>query len=151
MAKWTKGQSGNPKGRPKSGSSIAQLLREKVNKTRFVEALLDAAYGGDVRAIGLVLAYTDGLPIRQGDNGRFLQGIKIEVNYVDRERIERLAVEPSQAAFGTGEGDRGIAPLQRRLLRPSLGQVNPGDRPDCSPGVDGTTGGVVQPDVPDAD
>ena len=90
MAKWTKGQSGNPNGRPKSASSIAQLLRKKVNKTRFVEALLDAAYGGDVRAIGLVLAYTDGLPMRQGDNGRFLQGIKIEVNYVDRERIERL-------------------------------------------------------------
>jgi hypothetical protein len=39
MARWTKGQSGNRKGRPKSGIAIAELARGQVARHKLIEKL----------------------------------------------------------------------------------------------------------------
>ncbi len=59
---WKPGQSGNPSGRPRLGNSITELIRQNLDKQRFVEALLNLAYSGDLPAIRLVMQYHDGLP-----------------------------------------------------------------------------------------
>ena len=52
QGKWVKGSSGNPNGRPKD--TITELLREKLDKEKFVNALLGHAYEGDIRCIAYV-------------------------------------------------------------------------------------------------
>ena len=39
MARWTKGKSGNPKGRPRKGTTIADLARHQIEKHRLIEKL----------------------------------------------------------------------------------------------------------------
>ena len=39
MARWTKGQSGNRRGRPQSGTAIAELARGQVEKDKLIEKL----------------------------------------------------------------------------------------------------------------
>lgn len=62
---WKKGQSGNPKGRPKDVRTIRELkndleiaVREQLTATRVtqvVNRMLDLAVGGDVKAAKLIL------------------------------------------------------------------------------------------------
>ena len=82
MAKFAKGTSGNPRGRPPKGQSITEMIRSKLDRDRFVSTLLTLAYGGDLTAIKLVLNYVDGLPTQvieqQGD-------LRISVEYQDLE------------------------------------------------------------------
>ncbi len=39
MARWIKGKSGNPKGRPTNGSAIAGLARSQVEKYKLIDRL----------------------------------------------------------------------------------------------------------------
>jgi hypothetical protein len=70
-----KGQSGNPRGRPKRGASLSEHLRHQLQqvvgedgRTTRAEALaatlVRLACDGDVQAAKLVLSYTDGLPVQ---------------------------------------------------------------------------------------
>jgi hypothetical protein len=49
-----KGKSGNPAGRPKTGTALSDILRERVDAVKLADALLTAAYSGDVAALKAV-------------------------------------------------------------------------------------------------
>lgn len=79
MARWIKGESGNPKGRPREGSAIAGLARSQVQKHKLVEELgrIGARQGEynkidvdqQIRAIQLLLAYGYGPPRGEFESG----------------------------------------------------------------------------------
>jgi len=91
MGRWVKGKSGNPRGRPRKGTAIADLARSQVEKHKLVEKLGSVAAGdGDfkavaldqrLRAIQLLLAYGYGPPRNEIETQA---GLVIQVNYVQR-------------------------------------------------------------------
>ena len=135
MARWAKGQSGNPKGRPKAATAIADLARSQVERHKLVEKLGSIGAGeGDyrevdvdqqLRAIQLLLAYGYGPP-RAEIEGR--EGLVIQVSYVERNQIAVTSAAP-----GAIPSDSGSQAVQCRLLRAPLGQDGVGDgSPDSS-------------------
>ena len=129
MGRWFKGVSGNPKGRPKKGTAIADLARNQIQKHKLIEKLGSMAAGErdyqamgvdqQLRAIQLLLAYGYGPPRAEIPTQ---EGIIIQVNYVER---NQLAI--NSAAPGTVTSDPGRQTLQCGLLRTSLGQDGSGD------------------------
>jgi hypothetical protein len=135
MARWTKGQSGNRNGRPKTGKPIGHLARLQVDKHKLIQVLAGIAAGEhesatvdvnqQLRAIQLLLAYGYGPP--QAEN-EVREGLKIEVIYVESHNIA-IAEAPS----GARAGDPAIQAVQCGLLRPPLGKDDVGDgSPDPS-------------------
>lgn len=68
MAKWVKGQSGNPKGRPRRPSVLEVLGEEK--REALIHALYDQAMGGDTTAAKTLLDRIDPTLARQELTGR---------------------------------------------------------------------------------
>ncbi len=128
---WPKGRSGNPRGRRRSGEELAETLRQVVDRRRFAEKLCELCYAGDVPAMRLLLSYTDGPP-QPGGQIQDPQGTEIKVTYVQRNRSEIDDATP-----GARENNSGGPAIQRRLLRPSLGQDRPGDGSTDSDGSNG--------------
>ncbi|HEY7339187.1 MAG TPA: DUF5681 domain-containing protein, partial [Bryobacteraceae bacterium] len=94
MARWRKGQSGNPGGRPKRGTAIAELARRQIERHRLIEKLgsigaraneyADADVDQQLRAIQLLLAYGYGPPRAENMGG---EGIRIQVTYAETNHI----------------------------------------------------------------
>ena len=69
-AQWKKGESGNPKGRPKKELTIPHILREILNeeidgKTRseiIMQRVVQKAYDGDSWAVQFIADRTEGKP-----------------------------------------------------------------------------------------
>jgi hypothetical protein len=59
-ANWKPGQSGNPKGRPRAGHSIRELMAMRVNNDEFVDRVLELAMEGNATALREVLERLDG-------------------------------------------------------------------------------------------
>jgi len=67
MAKFIKGQSGNPKGAPKKEHSITQTIKDMMDenpevKRELGEKILTMAKRGDIVAIKTLWNYIDGMP-----------------------------------------------------------------------------------------
>jgi hypothetical protein len=136
MAPWTKGQSGNRKGRPKSGTAIAELARGQVARHKLVEKLgrIGAGLGEygkldvdqQMRAIQLLLAYGYGPPRAEMNVG---EGVVIQVVYAETNHIAVTSAAP-----GAAEDNPGGEALQRRLLRAPVGKDPAGDQSSDSLG-----------------
>jgi hypothetical protein len=139
MSRWAKGHSGNPRGRPKAGGTIAELSRRQLDKHKLVEKLGSIAAGeqgvADVdvdqqlRAIQLLLAYGYGPPRPEI---AVSEGLKIQVIYAETNNIAIAGATP-----GASPSDSGSQALQRRLLRAPLGQDDVGHEPPDSSGSAG--------------
>ena len=133
MARWTKGQSGNPRGRPRTGTAIAELARGQVDKHKLIAKLgsiaageqADVDVGQQLRAIQLLMSYAYGPPRTEIERN---EGLKIQVIYAQRNHIEINGAAP-----GTTARHRGIEAVQPSLLRSPLGQDGARDgSPDSS-------------------
>jgi hypothetical protein len=137
MARWAKGQSGNPRGRPRVGTAIADLARRQVDKHKLVETLGYIAAGQrasvdvdqQLRAIQLLLAYGYGPPRAENEAPG---GLKIEVIYAETNHIAIAG-----ASLGAASRDPASQAVQCRLLRAPLGQDGVGDGSSDSSGPAG--------------
>lgn len=106
MARWEKGQSGNALGRPRRKDTIADIIRQRLDKRELVDRLIAMATGKvpdcphlcELGAARLLLMYHDGLPPRSEENEQ--QRIAVSVNYVDVlphwQRSDVVDVVPAQ-------------------------------------------------------
>lgn len=118
---WKKGHSGNSRGRPRAGEELSAVLRQTVDRERFAEKLCELCYAGDVQAMRLLLAYTDGPAGRAEIENT--EGIHITVTYVKQEnRIEIAGIAP-RAGMGHPTGQA----VERALLRAPVGQDTAGE------------------------
>src|SRR6266852_5952946 len=109
---WQKGRSGNPHGRPRSGQELGPLLRQMVDRRRFAEKLCEMCYAGDVQAMRLLLAYTEGAPMARAES-ECVEGIQITVTYVQQNNRPELA-DATRGASGDHPESEAV---QRHLLR----------------------------------
>src|SRR5437868_3836375 len=129
MARWTKGHSGNPRGRPKRGTAIAELARAQVEKHKLIEKLgsigaraneyADVDVDQQLRAVQLLLAYAYGPPRAEIEATERLQ---IQVIYAETNHIAITSTAP-----GATPSHSGSEALQRHLLRAPLEQDGVGD------------------------
>ena len=139
MPRWIRGMSGNPRGRPRKGTAVADAVRAQIDKHRLVDKLGSIAAGvgghGDVsadqqlRAIQLLLAYGYGPPKAESEHSG---GLVVQVNYVQRDQIAITSTPPGATAC-----DPGSQAVQCGLLRPALGQNGTGDGSTDPPGTPG--------------
>jgi hypothetical protein len=114
-----KGVSGNPKGRPKKGHSIAEQLRRAVNgpqRRKIIRQLMKKAAAGDLDCIRLVLAYTIGPPPRE-PLVALQQNFEIESTKPD---FSRLSVPELLQLKTLMEKAHGIEPEPRHLPPPVI-------------------------------
>ena len=72
---WKPGQSGNPKGSPKKGESITELMSKYLNgyygrtkikrKDLFIRRVFNLAIHGDINCIRYIWTHLDGMPVQK--------------------------------------------------------------------------------------
>jgi hypothetical protein len=136
-AKWVKGQSGNPRGRPLRGRSVAELARliaqEKVafdddgeltvcsRLERLLRVLWTMSLEGDLRAMRCLLEYMEGRPVQvvaatvaRVDGGALSEAEVRELSaFVERRLLEWQEEMRLWLAAGAGSAGTGAAGPQQ--------------------------------------
>jgi hypothetical protein len=102
-----------------------------VDRRRFAEKLCELCYAGDVQAMRLLLAYTEGPPSIARAEVDSVEGIQITVTYVQQNNRLELA----DATPGASGNNPQIQAVQRHLLRAPLREDNAGDGSADPPGA----------------
>ena len=97
MAQWVKGQSGNKLGRPRVGTSAAELARGQIEKHTLIEKLGCLAaregeyakvdFAAQLNAIKILLAYGYGQPVQQLERSGVPTHVTYEVHFVDKQMV----------------------------------------------------------------
>ena len=140
MAQWKKGESGNLKGRPRTGAAIADLARKQIDRHRLVDELgriaarqgeyAEVDVGQQLRAMQLLLSYGYGPPRVEVEAGN--GELKIEVSYVQNNQIAITC-----ASSGAISDHSRSQALQRGLLRTPLREVSARDGQADPSGAEG--------------
>lgn len=109
---WTKGKSGNPKGRPPKERSVTNCIREILEQTEFqgqtinggrkvawaiAEALVKGALQGDIQFIKEIIDRIEGKPIQ------VLASSEDEMNSIQERMMEYESLIRNGDGNGTGE------------------------------------------------
>ena len=130
---WVKGQSGNPKGRPKKKRALSTMLltlgsgkadgSDITRRRQLAETVWKMALGGDLAAAKLIYEYCDGKPTQRlehtGDSGG-----PLEVQYIDGWRQDYTVTQP---APGAESNPVESGPVQVAGGGPQVAQDDPGD------------------------
>jgi hypothetical protein len=152
--RWLRGASANPRGRPRTGLAISELARSEIEKHKLVETLgnigarageyAKADFDDQLRAIALLLSYGYGPPRAELTGGS--EGVLIQIQYVENHNSTHV----TEATPGAIEDRSGIEAFQRHGLRAAVRQIDAGDRPHHSAGLDGEANSLVHSHVSDA-
>jgi hypothetical protein len=109
MPVWSKGRSGNPKGRPKRGRTFSDALRGKGTADELAEIAWKAARNGEPWAIQMIYSRLEPQPAQlqlthEEDNGSQLDYSRLTNEEIDQleSLLKRAATPVEEIEYGEG-------------------------------------------------
>ena len=112
MSKWIKGQSGNPKGRPKRGNTLAEALREKGSAKELAELAWKAARAGEAWAIQLIFNRLEPVTTQLRLTHEVEHGEQLDYTKLSDAEIEQLENLLERAGSPIAEIEGGEGPAE---------------------------------------
>jgi hypothetical protein len=112
MPRWSKGQSGNPKGRPKRGRTFSDALDAKGTAEELAELAWTAARNGEPWAIQMIYTRLEPQPAQLNLTHEVDNGNSIDYRRLTNEEINLLENLLERASTPVGEIESGESPTQ---------------------------------------
>jgi hypothetical protein len=112
MSQWIKGQSGNPKGRPKRGHTFTDALRAKGSPAELAEIAWKAARAGEAWAIQLIFNRLEPQPTQLKLTHEVENGQQLDYTKLSDTEIEQLESLLERTSGATAEIEGGEVPAE---------------------------------------